>query len=558
MKNKGLFEKKSKIINVEVDINELQCGVNSLKNHFIILDDNKNVQHVIDKICDHAGGKLIKKGMSAICPMHGWKLNLNTLQYQDSHVKKTNINFSVENNILKFRDYESYLLNPFKSNKTKNDFKLRWLNHATTQLSNNNLSIVTDPWLKGPAFSTGWWLDQPSTTDSIQLLVNADYIYISHNHPDHLHPETLNLLDKKTKIIVGDFYSKSCEKYLRSLGFTNIYSLEFNYIYELKKDFQICIFKSGDFRDDSGIYLNISGVETLMTVDSNFLNSHILPKNIDLLLTSFAGGASGFPLCYNNYNLNQKLKISKRNKLAIRASVLGYLNATLPKHYMPYAGMFKEKSERDLFIKENNKKNSPDDYRIIAEEMDVIYLSPKKDLSYDFINKNFIKTRLDVSFLNEDDTKTYIDDYKKKYTYDSKKIIDYFINSEFYDNQILYVIPTNDDFSEIVNDIIFCDFRNQSFKVINKHDIIEELDGFKTMKLFIREEIFAATIEKRAPWEDFSIGFQMRVSRFPNEYESDFWYHFTNIYINSIHYKNDPNCGSCTVLNQNPRFNNSI
>ena len=56
----------------------------------------------------------------------------------------------------------------------------------------------------------------------------------------------------------------------------------------------------------------------------------------------------------------------------------------------------------------------------------------------------------------------------------------------------------------------------------------------------------------------FSIGFQMRVVRFPNEYESDFWYHFTNNYINSIYYKNDPNCGACELINQNPLLNQKI
>lgn len=555
MIKRGLFEKKSKSVKVKVDLNELKKGVNSLKNHFVILDADKNVNQVIDKVCDHAGGKLIKKGNSAICPMHGWKLDFSTLQYQDSHIKKTTIDFSVENNILKYDDSEVYLLNPFKSIQTKNNFKLRWLNHAAVHLSNSSLSLVTDPWLKGPAFLTGWWLDKPSTSDSIKLVKNADYIYIYHNHPDHLHPETLELLDKKIKIIVGDFASKSTEKYLRSLGFNNIYALEFNYIYEIGENFQICIFKSGDFRDDSGMYLNIDGVETLMTVDSNFLNSYVLPKNIDLLLTSFAGGASGFPLCYENYDLDQKLKIVKRNKLAIRASVLGYLNATSPKYYMPYAGMFKEKSERDLFVRENNKKNNSEDYRSIVEGMGRIFLNPQKDLVFSFEDGKSIKTQLDVSFLLEEDPGYYIDKYKKLYRYDSKKILDYLINSGYKGKQILYIIPTNDDFSEIINEIIFCDFNNQSFKVIKELEIIEELADYKVMKLYIREEIFAAIVQDKLPWEDFSIGFQMRVSRFPNEYESDFWYHFTNIYINSIHYKNDHNCGTCTVLNQNPIFN---
>ena len=555
MKKLGKFKKITNNKTVELDVNDLKVGVNSLKNHFVILNSKKEVDHVIDKICDHAGGKLIKKGNIAICPMHGWKLNLSNLKYQDSHIKKSDINFVVEKNIIKFDDKESYLINPYKPSQIQNIFKFRWLNHATVHLSNNAVSLVTDPWLKGPAFLTGWWLDKPSTVDSVELVRKADYIYISHNHPDHLHPETLSLLDKNKKIIVADFLSKSTEKYLMSLGFTNIYVLEFNHIYELDENFQICIFKSGDFRDDSGLYLNVGGVESLLSVDSNFLNSYVLPKNIDLLLTSFAGGASGFPLCYKNYNLEEKIKIIKRNKLAIRASVLGYLNSTSPKNYMPYAGMFKEKSIRDLFIKENNDKNKPEDYREMVEGLDINFLNPSKEIIYNFVDGEFIENDLNIKYLPHDNINKYINNYKLNFKYDSVKIIDYLKNSDFNDKQILYVIPTNNDFSETVNDIIFCDFYKQTFKVINQHEIIEELEGYRTMQLFIREEIFSAIVQNKLPWEDFSIGFQMRVTRFPNEYESEFWYHFTNVYINSIHYKNDPNCGSCTVLNQNPIFN---
>ena len=558
MIEKGIFEIKSNSIDVEININELKTGVNSLRNHFIILDENKKVENVIDKICDHAGGKLIKKGAKAICPMHGWKLEFKSLQYQDSHIKKSSIDYVIDGDILKFSENENYLLNSFKSDEKDNDFKLRWLNHATTHFSNNSISLVTDPWLVGPAFMTGWWLDEPSTIDSIKLVQNADYIYISHNHPDHLHEETLKLLDKKTNFLVGDFFSKSTEKYLEALGFTNIHVLKFNYIYEFEDNFQISILKSGDFRDDSGIYLNVSGVETLLTVDANFLNSHVLPRNIDLLLTSFAGGASGFPLCYENYTLEEKLKIVKRNKLAIRASVLGYLNFTSPKYYMPYAGMFKEKSERDFFIKEHNSKNSLEDYKTIVNEIGVNFLNPQKDLSYSFIDNVVVYNQLDVELMPNDNPKTYINEFKKLYIYDSKKIIKYFKNSEYNAKQILYVIPTNDDLSEITNDIIFCDFHNQTFKTIKKHEVIEESVGYRTMQLKIRQEIIAATIHNRLPWENFSIGFQMRVTRFPNEYESDFWYHFTNIYINSIHYKNDPNCGTCSIINQNPIFNKKI
>ena len=486
--------------------------------------------------------------------MHGWKLDLLTMKYQDSHSEKLSINYSVVDDKLIIPDNESYLENPFIEIDNDSEVNFRFLNHATVAFFYKGTTLVTDPWLFGPAFMTGWWLNQPSTEDSIEILKNADYIYISHNHPDHLHSETLELLSKEKKIIVGNFNSKSTEKYLKSLGFYNIEALEFNNIYQINEKFNISIFKSGDFRDDSGLYLNIGGIEILLTVDANILNSLVLPKNINLLMTSFAGGASGFPLCFENYDIDQKLTVIERNKIAIKTSVAAYIRATQPKHYMPYAGMFKEKAERDSFIQKYNFKNFPSDYEEMVVRRGINYVEPQRNLFYTLTTSNLNKTEINVSYLPEDNTSEYIENFKNNFLYDSNTIIEYMRNSGYKEKQILYIVPVNDDFSEVVNDIIYCNFETQIFKVVYETDIELEVEGFRSMKLIVRQEVFAAIVANRLPWEDFSIGFQMRILRYPNSYESDFWFHFTNVYIDPIHFKFSQNCGSCNLINQNPKL----
>jgi len=550
----GRFKTISDIVYKEVDLNLLHTGVNSIKNHFIILDDEKNVVNVIDKVCDHAGGRLMHKGNYAVCPMHGWKLDLFTMKYQDSHSEKLSVSYSIVGDKLIIPDKESYLENPFIEIGNDLEVNFRFLNHATIVFFYNGTTLVTDPWLFGPAFMTGWWLNQPSTVDSIEILENADYIYISHNHPDHLHSETLELLPKDKKIIVGNFNSKSTEKYLKSLGFNNIEALEFNDIYQISEKFNISIFKSGDFRDDSGLYINIGGIEILLTVDANILNSLVLPKKINLLMTSFAGGASGFPLCFENYDLDQKLKVIERNKIAIRTSVAAYIKSTKPKYYMPYAGMFKEKAERDSFIQKYNFKNSPSDYEEMVSRLGVNYVEPKRNILYTLTSSGINKKELNVSYLTEDDPLQYIANLKNDFLYDSKTIIEYMRNSGYKEKQILYIVPVNDDFSEVVNDIIYCNFETQIFKVVHETNIDLEIEDFRSMKLIVRQEVFAAIVANRLPWEDFSIGFQMRIQRYPNSYESDFWFHFTNVYIDPIHFKFSQNCGSCNLINQNPKL----
>jgi CMP-N-acetylneuraminate monooxygenase len=554
MKRLGIFETKSESVNAVIDINNLNIGINSIKNHFVVLNEEKQVIQVVDKICDHAGGKLILKGDYAVCPMHGWSLDLRTMKYQDSHTVKKGVDYFIDNGKLVIPYEECFLVNPFKSDLSETEVKFRFLNHAAISITYKEITLVTDPWLFGPAFMTGWWLDHPSAEDSIEILKNADFVFISHNHPDHLHSETLELVDKDKKFIVGDFNSKSTEKYLKSLGFNNVDSFQFGVIYQIKENFQFSIFKSGDFRDDSGLYLNIGGIEILITVDANILNSLKLPRNIDLLLTSFAGGASGFPLCFENYNLIQKSSVIERNKSAIKASVAAYLRTTMPKFYMPYAGMFKEKADRDSFIRENNSKNSVYDYKKMVNHFGSNFVDPKRNLCYTLTKSSLIPKEINVSFLPDDDIDFYLDRYKNSFKYESDFIIKYMSNSGYHAKQLLYILPVDDDFTKVVNDIIFCNFDTQEFKVVLESDIVLEVPDFRVMKLYVRQEIFASVVLNRLPWEDFSIGFQMRILRSPNSYESEFWYHFTNVYIDPVNYKSSVNCGSCNLINQNPQL----
>ena len=558
MKNLGKFKTNSIKYIEEISFTQLKIGINNFKNYIIKIDDNFEIKFVIDKTCDHAGGKLVIKDNEAVCPMHDWRLNLETLKYNNSHISKDQIAFQIINNDrLAIENSEEHLENPFLQKCASEKAIFKWLNHACIYVKYKNVSFITDPWLFGPAFMTGWWLEKESSVDSIELLKNADFVYISHNHPDHLHSETLSILEKDKKIIVPNFKSKSAEKYLKSLGFINILPLEFNNIFELENNFHISIFKSGDFRDDSGVYINIGGFQILLTVDSNYLNSFVLPKNLDLLATSFASGASGFPICYENYNIQEISKIINRNKLSTKASVINYIKTTNPKYYLPYAGMFKEYADRDSFILNHNIKNSLDDLRLICEKNEVIFLEPQKEGFYEINGKNIDFVSTPTLYLEKDDTNWYIESYKRDFVYSSIKIIEYFKNSEFFDKQIVQIIPTDDSFESIIDEIIYIDFYNQIFKIISSDDLVSEKSGYKVMKVKIRKEIIACVVENKIPWEDLSIGFQMRVFRSPNQYESTFWYHFTNNYINDREFRYSSFCGACNLINQNPVFNKS-
>ena len=57
----GKFITSSETDSIEIDIHSLKIGINNLEDHIIKLKEDKTVEYVINKICDHAGGRLVIK-----------------------------------------------------------------------------------------------------------------------------------------------------------------------------------------------------------------------------------------------------------------------------------------------------------------------------------------------------------------------------------------------------------------------------------------------------------------------------------------------------------------
>ena len=59
------------------------------------------------------------------------------------------------------------------------------------------------------------------------------------------------------------------------------------------------LFEDSTGKDDSGLLVEYKGHRLLNAVDASAgLNHSILPRPVDMLLTSFAGGAGGHPVCW--------------------------------------------------------------------------------------------------------------------------------------------------------------------------------------------------------------------------------------------------------------------
>jgi CMP-N-acetylneuraminate monooxygenase len=528
---KASFDKISEKITINLD--DIVEGTNLLDK--LIVYRSGTIIKVYDRVCDHNKGKLMSIGGEIKCPLHGWELDPATGQYKNVDCEKKpieEIDINELDAVLVDIDIEKEIRRPLEGYENY-DYNLRFINHACVIINVKNVvKIATDPWVEGPCFQNGWWLQRPSKIDAYNEINSCDYIYISHNHPDHLHELSLKNIRSDMKFLVPNFRSKSTEKQLRKFGFNNLVLMDFDDVFEFEKNVNFSMLKSGDFRDDSGFLFEIGNSKLLATVDSNFIDFGRINTDIDVLLSSFAGGASGFPLCFNNNTESEKTKIVERNKKAI--FLLGTTQARNLncKYFVPYAGFFKESEVRDKYINELNIKNSVSDYEKFLYKFGIETLDLFKLDFYEFNGKKIIGSKcIDLPYMVERSLDHYLENTKKSAEdVCEQDIINYFSNTKFHDKLLLNIELTNEDFESTgeIYQIKFSD-NNQPECFCEKRYI--DIENYRVLNIQARQYEFKDLIKFRKPWEDLSIGFQLRITRHPNVYNSKFWDYFTNEYI---------------------------
>lgn len=549
LKNKSFVEER--VVNKA----ELPDYITTLDELFVV--KNNKTWCAYDRVCDHNGGQLNldPNGLTATCPIHKWTFNFLEESYENGCKKKPlkvidnggSLSIFLEKN--KFPEIQTIGL-------VESVINFYFNAHASVSVEVDGLKLITDPWLIGSCFVNGWWHAYPPSDESIDRLKSADFIYISHNHPDHLHIPTLkNYVSKDTKILCPNFESRSVETILRSQGFHNLVICDFMREIKLSTssgEIKIVIVKSGDDRDDSALLLCTKNKKIFFAVDANMPNNWVLP-DVDVLFTPFAGGASGFPSRVENFSKFKKIEIIANNRASmLNNHVKKLVSSTNPNYVVPYAGYFCE-INRDSDVSEINKKNTPEelinfvemhfknidginpiDFPLFSLESTGMAVKNSQENPAYFLDDQYVKDTLEQtsSFsidLNEDELLS---------------LGASFINSQFVENLTVVFLPMDNLIKESVGLGLVLDFseNKRSFKIKNFNGqsdlaIISELRLFTNNNLEIlrvRSTSFAMAIRMGLPLEDLSIGFQVKMFRDPNVYNFKFWDYFTNKYFCSL------------------------
>ncbi|XP_034779713.2 cytidine monophosphate-N-acetylneuraminic acid hydroxylase-like [Acipenser ruthenus] len=540
-------------------VSDLKEGINFLRNK----EDGKNyiiyksmdVMRACKNQCKHQGGLFVKDiedldESTVRCTKHNWKLNVSTMKYvnppdcfqQDELVLEPDENGGLQ--LLELNPPDPWQADPRTPEELEpGEVLITYMTHACMKLDLGSKTMVFDPWLTGPAFARGWWLLHEPPSDWLETICSADLIYISHMHSDHLSYPTLKKIAEKQPnipIYVGDT-SRPVFWYLDRSGvkLTNINVVPFGIWQEVDANLRFMILMDGIHPEmDTCIIVEYKGHKILNTVDCTRPNGGVLPKNVDVMMSDFAGGASGFPMTFSGGKYTEKWKAdfikTERKKLLNYKSQL--VKDLQPKVYCPFAGYFVEAHPSDSYIKETNLKNNPEELnKLITKTSFVSTWTPKSGAVLDMAR--ILKDPLDSEAIIDPPAGTKL--YKDNWEFDvyvneintaiSNEIfqhndwINFYYNwAGFRDyNLVIRMIETNDDFSPLHSGFDYLvDFLDLSFpneRPARDHSYLEIKNRVGVMR---------QTVIKGLLWDDLYIGFQNRLFRDPDIYHHQFWNHF--------------------------------
>jgi len=522
---------------------ELTPGVNFSTDQAAILvcDDSLDPVRAFENVCQHNGGSFVSAGGCMLrCPRHDWLLDGFTGEYVNpSGLNKSQpelkiesrdeaVVLTAESNVLPLADSPARELDV-------DELVLEYLSHAGMTVSAGPTRIVFDPWCCGPAFSTGWWLKHRVRSDWAEHIAGADSIYISHSHPDHLNEWSIRrILDQRqdAHFLVPAFESNSVETLLTRWGATNITSVAFNTRIDLGPSLFGFLINDHSGREDSGIYLNYKGHSILNVVDCPFPNGGRLPK-VDYLLSSFAGGASGFPVCWQDqYGDDGVRRRAARSRAAVLESIRDRVAECSPRFFLPFAGFFEELDPADAYIRASNKKNSFDDVVATLERSaytrETSVLEIFEGWTHDVSTGRPSTRDLSTDFFRDHDINHYksiIGAAENTAPLSAEEVKNYFLGAGFSDKLVFDLQLVSEDYSGVFRRFIF-DFHTGL--LIKPEDLQARQKSHKYLSAKFRSDRFTHVLRNRLPIEELTIGFQGRFSRSPDVYNFEFWDHFQN------------------------------
>ena len=220
--------------------------------------------------------------------------------------------------------------------------RVTYYGQACTLIEAGGKKILTDPWLTEGAYCGTWFhthilADAGVTPKSVPK--DIDYLFISHEHLDHMDAATLRHFPCDTPLLICKFVTPKFHQYLQGLGFTNIQENVSGEKLDLGNGVSATIFGTAEYTNDSAILVEHEGIRVFNETDCKLAYGdlkRIGEMGIDIGFYMFSG-ANWYPMLYD-YAEDIKLDLIQRRRKALLRSLVQRVKLTKPRYAVPAAG----------------------------------------------------------------------------------------------------------------------------------------------------------------------------------------------------------------------------
>lgn len=401
--------------------------------------------------------------------------------------------------------------------------------HASLEFRRQDFSLLCDPWLEGLAFF-GAWRHYPKPRIKARDL-NPSAIWISHEHSDHFHPQTLSQFDRSIPIYIPSFLNHRLEERLQALGFKKIISLGFGERVQLANAFYLTIYEPASLWNDSQALLEIDGFRILNINDAG-VNYRIHQEigRVDCIASSFSPGASGYPATFTHLSREEKKKIYLRSKDASLEMLLEVCRLYEASYFLPFASHFVLNHPKHLPYMQLVEKNTLEDVKEKFGGSGVSVIDLLAGDSFDLKTCEFKKLARDAKLYTAshiqreihrefdlEEFESYYPD-ARKYALDMDLVFAYFKN--------LNLVPEM-RLCEDLSVSVYPDFSSTfAFSFEIKEGSLKILDSLlqaPNLTIKIPSEILMYICKHNESWDEATIGYWCEFSRNPDVYHAEFW-----------------------------------
>ena len=512
----------------------------SVANQSYYLVRSESGYQLLSRVCPHQGGEVCDDGGCFTCPIHGWRFEHRTGKGINNRGALSAIPVTLREEHL-FAPVPSATSHSTLAQKGKHleQLAITLHAHACLELVYKGFSLLTDPWLCGPAFF-GSWMHYPAPIVNVSTL-RPDAIWISHEHSDHFHEPTLDHFDRSTPIYVPDFPNRRLIKRLTALGFEDIGPMPFGEGIELSEHIRLTCFEPGSLSNDSIVLIELDGFRMLNLNDAGInhrLASLVAP--VDMVASFFVPGASGYPWTWTHLSQKQKVDISQRTAEGLLQMLKQAMTLYGAKYLLPFAGQFTLCHPTHREYVRLMSTNTVDDVVQLFEgsEIQVIPLLP---------GERWDGSTGQISRLWHRRERLYDIDYKLRYI---ERHFDYALFSQHYPRATTvtraelkaYFIKLND-----VPEITFCEDMTVTVQATHcdaspweehfdevalslscaitngRLEILSEPPDVPNLLIKIPPGILAKIVTENLSWDEAHLGYWCRFERNPDLYHAGFW-----------------------------------